>query len=642
MIERKVIYNATQEQFVQDVLTKQIADKMKSNYMELSGRTVSEPEFNSWDKSTGEVKDLLELSGLGDLHVSFEYQLPYNQERIDCFLFGKNRSGDAQVVLIELKQWQKVEATDINGNFVETYVGGGVRRVPHPSQQVEGYYNYLSGFVEIFEETDFGLFGCAYCHNYHKKPGEGLLDPHYSGCIEKYPIYTREDVVNLANRLKELLSEGSGFEVFNRFMQSPIRPSKKLLQSVSKILENADDFSLLNEQILARNAILHKIKRAEKNNEKSVIIVKGGPGTGKTVIAIHILAKIASEKKKKTIFFSSKSKPLLSAIQHLVGKESKLLFTNLNSFVPSRVDENQVDILIVDEAHRIGKTSNSQFTSSQHRTDMPQIEQLVRCAKTSIFFIDDHQNIRGVEVGSTTLVRETAKKLNCSIVEEELFSQFRCNGSDNYLDWVESVLGHGKNNRILKPQDNFDFKIFDSPTALYEEILKKNTEKDNSARLVAGFCWPWSSTLDSSGHLVNDVKIGDFEMPWETHDKIRPPAGYVKWFEWAYKPEGIKQVGCIYTAQGFEFDYVGVIIGPDLSYDSKLDSLVGNIGTNKDPVLKRDKLNFDKYVKNIYRVLLTRGMKGCYVYFVDKETRRYFEMQILKKNKEDPNTRGRF
>ena len=118
-------------------------------------------------------------------------------------------------------------------------------------------------------------------------------------------------------------------------------------------------------------------------------------------------------------------------------------------------------------------------------------------------------------------------------------------------------------------------------------------------------------------------------MPWETHDNITPPKGYVRWYEWAYKPEGINQVGCIYTAQGFEFDYIGVIVGRDLKYGRYNDMLVGNISGTKDPVLKRGTENFDDYVRNIYRVLMSRGMKGCYVYFVDKEVEDFFRSRMV-------------
>jgi uncharacterized protein len=628
MIDRQVIYDATQDDFFQDVRLNKLADRMKENFEENSGRKVGDSEYNSWVVSGDKIKNLLESSNLKDIYVSFEYQVPYTQKRIDCLLFGKDSSEKGIVVHIEMKQWQKVEALDIEGNFVETYTGGSNRKVAHPSQQVEGYHDYLIGFVEVFEEKALNLVGCSYCPNYRKDIGEGLFNPMYKSILEKYPIYTHDDVELLSKKLKELLSHGKGFEIFNKFMQSPIKPSKKLLESAAKIVDNASDFSLLNDQIFAKNVIMDKIKKAEKSDEKSVVIVKGGPGTGKTVIALHLLAELAA--KNKSLFFSSKSKSLIEAIKHKVNrKDAKLLFASLNPFIPSRVNENQLDVIIVDEAHRIGKTSNHQFTKPADRTDMPQVEQLIRCAKTSIFFIDDKQTIRFLEIGNTKLIKEAAEKYNCTIKEVELVSQFRCSGSDNYLDWLESVLGHSELKKTFDVnKDNFDFKIFNSPTELYETIKEKDSENGKTARLTAGFCWDWSKKLDVEGNLVNDVKIGNFEMPWETHGNIKSPEGFVKWYEWAYKPEGIKQVGCIYTAQGFEFDYVGVIVGEDLKYDKEKDCLVGNRDGTKDPILKRSKENFDNYVKNIYRVLMSRGMKGCYVYFVDKEVEKFFKSRL--------------
>ena len=225
---------------------------------------------------------------------------------------------------------------------------------------------------------------------------------------------------------------------------------------------------------------------------------------------------------------------------------------------------------------------------------------------------------------------EAAQKYDCNISEIELVSQFRCAGSDNYLEWLESVLDNKEENIIFDVnKDQFDFKVMESPESLYEIIKQKDSEKGKSARLTAGFCWDWSKDLDNNRDLIKDVKIGNFEMPWETHMNITsPPKGYVKWYEWAYKPEGIKQVGCIYTAQGFEFDYIGVIVGPDLKYDPLNDCLVGNPEGTRDPVLRRGMDKFDEYIKNIYRVLMSRGMSGCYVYFTDKEVENYFKSRM--------------
>jgi DUF2075 family protein/phage repressor protein C with HTH and peptisase S24 domain len=590
------------------------------------GRYVGQPEYNSWNNSCQHVKNLVDLAGLNDNMISLEYEVPYNTGRIDCLLFGRGQSGKAYAVLIELKQWSEVEELDDEDNFVETYTGGASRRVPHPAQQVEGYHNHLINFVQIFElDPDYDLFSCAYCHNYHKEENRGLFAPRYRPILEQFPVYTKEDVAVLADRLKILLAKGDGFEIFNRFMQSPIRPSRKLLDHVSSIIENKPVFSLLNEQLVAKNLIMSKVRKATRSKTKSVVIVHGGPGTGKTVIALNILAELA--KAGKTVFYGCKSQPFREALMNKLGRKGSLLVSNLSKFVPNKFKENELDVIIVDEAHRIEKTSNSQYTRKEDRTNMPQVEQLVRCAKTTVFFIDDKQNVRSREVGSTELIRSVAKKYSAECEGVELFSQFRCNGSNNYLTWIEDVFGYTNEKRVLRMEDNFDFKIVDSPEELRDFIKAHESNKPNSARMVAGYCWPWSDP-DSDGELVKDVVIGDFAMPWEAKDVPGLKRGTPRWYHWAFKTEAVDQVGCIYTAQGFEFDYVGVIIGSDLKYDKAGDRLVGNIEGSCDPTLTRGGDGFEQYVKNIYRVLMTRGMKGCYVYFVDKEVEAFFRSRV--------------
>jgi hypothetical protein len=199
------------------------------------------------------------------------------------------------------------------------------------------------------------------------------------------------------------------------------------------------------------------------------------------------------------------------------------------------------------------------------------------------------------------------------------------------MDWLEQILYNQNISAKFDPAE-FDFRVFNSPQDLYDEIVRKNTGKE-TARLTAGFCWPWSGELDENGNLIKDVKIGSFAMPWETKGTISPtPKGYVKWYEWAYKPEGIKQVGCIYTAQGFEFDYVGVIIGPDLYYNEEKNRIETCKAATRDPMLRHGGASFDDYVRNIYRVLMSRGMKGCYVYCCDEPLREYLKAQLNKSN----------
>jgi len=623
-----LIYQNNTKKFVEDVRNNAITDVMSSNFSARWNRNPGHRELVSWQNSLSRVRDLVEVAGLSDNMIALEYEVPYNQSRIDCLLFGCGGNNSENIVLIELKQWSDVKALADEGNFVETFIGGAEQVVPHPSQQVMGYHNYLKGFIAEFEnKPELVLFSCAYCHNYKRDWGTGLHAPIYTKIIEDFPIYTKEDVKPLAAKLKELLQAGKGFEIFNRFMQSPLKPSKKLLENVAKVIKNEVVFSLLNEQLVAKNLISSKVWKSQKKKTKSVVIVHGGPGTGKSLIAINVLAEAAQ--KGQQVFYGCKSKPFTEGLRELVGSDGAMLISNLYRFVPSKVKENQLDLVLIDEAHRIEKNSNHQFTRAEDRTDMPQVEQLIRCAKTSVFFIDDKQNVRSQEIGHSGLIVEFAKKYKCDLSEVTLHTQYRCMGSNNYLLWLESVLGYQNDQRMLSKNEVFDFQIFDSPQKLYGELAMHEAKKANSARIVAGFCWPWSKTLDADGQLVKDVKIGGFAMPWETHGQItRPPKGYVKWYEWAYRAEGFKQVGCIYTAQGFEFDYVGVIIGDDLKFDAESKKLIGNIEATKDPTLRKSKDNFELHVKNIYRTLLTRGMRGCYVYFTNKETENFFRSRM--------------
>lgn len=622
-----IIYSNSTKDFISDILENTLTDKMSENFQHRFGRHPGYSELMSWQNSMPYVRNLIDLAGLNDNMIALEYEVPFNQNRVDCLLFGKGTDSISNIVLIELKQWSSVRPLEDEGNFVETYTGGNDRIVAHPSQQAKGYHNYLKGFISEFENNPpLLLFSCAYCHNYSNDGEDGLFNPIYKTIISEYPLFIKEDVKVLADKIKRLLSKGDGFEIFNRFMRSPIQPSKKLLENVSKVVKNEVVFSLLNEQLVAKNLIWSKVRKSEKNKQKSVIIVHGGPGTGKSVIAINLLAEAAQKNKK--VFYGCKSKPFIEGLKKMVGKQGELLFSNLYRFLPSRIKENELDLLLIDEAHRIEKNSNFQYTKPEDRTDLPQINQLIMCAKTSVFFIDDKQNVRSQEIGSSELIHEAARKYNCNISEVTLETQFRCMGSNDYLLWLETTLGYKNEKRILSKNEIFDFKIFESPQAILDILNQKEAEKENSARMVAGFCWPWSKTLDSNGDLIKDVTINEFAMPWETHESITPPKGYVKWYEWAYKPQGVKQVGCIYTAQGFEFDYIGVIIGDDLIYDFQTDSLKTDITATQDPTLKKNKANFDLHVKNIYRTLLTRGMKGCYVYFTNKETERFFKSRI--------------
>jgi uncharacterized protein len=196
------------------------------------------------------------------------------------------------------------------------------------------------------------------------------------------------------------------------------------------------------------------------------------------------------------------------------------------------------------------------------------------------------------------------------------------------VSWVNNTLGIERTPHVMwNLPDEFDFRILPTPQALEEAIRAKLGEK-STARLAAGFCWPWSKPK-SDGTLEDDVVIGDYARPWNARsDSGSLAPGIPKESLWAYEGGGINQIGCVYTAQGFEFDYVGVIFGPDLIYVPESADWKGDKTKSYDTVVKRSGDRFTQMVKNTYRVLLTRGMKGCYVHFRDKNTENFIRSRI--------------
>ena len=657
MINR-VLYNEPQSVFINDVERNFVSQKMRHT-AEKAGIHSAENEIASWENNAPHIARLLTQCGAKDSYVTFEFLVPFSRKRIDCMIYGKGEDNSENVIHIELKQWSNktVGVAESDGNFtadenanrqpddviftVEAFTGHANRIVAHPSQQVKGYQGYLSNFIEVFSNHEVSLTGLAYCYNYTKNDTKNpsyLYDEKYAPLLSQYPTYAKDQFDELTKKLTGLLKNGAGLSIFNKVIDSPIRPSKKLLNEVSSMIEqgNTSAFSLLEDQIVARNIILDKIRPLLKKNgdfQKSVIIVKGGPGTGKTVIALLILAELSRH--QLGVQYATKSKPLLEGVRHQIRPNARILFQNVTSYVPASADENSVDVLLVDEAHRIQKSANNQYTKAENRTTLPQVDTIIRASKVTVFFIDDRQAIRGAEIGSAELIREAAKRWDAKVEECELTSQFRCNGSDNYMDWLEQVLYNKPITSSFQPED-FDLKIFTDPQSMYEALVEQNNKSGQTARLMAGFCWPWSTSV-VDGDLVKDVQIGDFAMPWETSDRVpytKLTKKYPKWFEWAYKPLGIEQVGCIYTAQGFEFDYAGVIIGGDLKYDPVSKQIITDKSACKDPVLRQNRqeatMTFDDYVRNIYRVLMSRGMKGCYIYAVDDNLSNYLNGLIAE------------
>lgn len=356
-----------------------------------------------------------------------------------------------------------------------------------------------------------------------------------------------------------------------------------------------------------------------------MLIIEGGPGTGKTVLALNLLVKLTSLGLLGK-YVSKNAAPRRVYETKLVGTITRTkfshMFTGSGSFIET--EPNLFDILIVDEAHRLNEKSGLYGNLGKN-----QIKELIDASKCTVFFIDEDQRVTLSDIGSKQAIRGFAEAKGALVEEYNLASQFRCSGSDGYLAWLDNVLGIRPTANDLLDRSDYELKVFDTAEALHEAIEARNSL--NKARVVAGYCWPWLSKKDP---MADDIVIGNYRRQWNLSQD-----GSL----WIIADKSIDQVGCIHTCQGLEVDYIGVIIGPDFIVRD------GQVITSPDQRDKHDKSirgykklskadpefakrETDLIIKNTYRTLMTRGMKGCYVYCTDQETAEYFRAGLAQRD----------
>lgn len=628
------LFSGNSNNFIALNLNNQIAAFLKQEFFKQFGYNPSNNEVMSWRNSLLRVALIFQSANLNDNGVFIEYQLPLSSKRIDVIVTGRDTYDKRNSVIIELKQWEKCSLSDLESDYLVTWVGGGNRSVLHPSIQVGNYKYYLQENCSAFYEGDspVNLHACSFLHNYNYYDSDPIFDERFKKALEKFPVYTADDTGELTAYLSNHLDRGQGMQILSDIENSKLRPSKKLLKQVSSSIKEklrgglqilgqhrtSKDYILLDEQLVVYDTVMSIVNKGLHDKQKYAIVVKGGAGTGKSVIALQLLADLTA--KGNNAHYATGSKSFTETLRRIVGDDS--LFKYFMSY--GNANTNEIDVLIMDEAHRIRERTGYPFRS----TGRLQIEDLLRASKVSVFFIDDFQSVRRGEIGSSEFIKEHAEAQNCKTFEYELEAQFRCGGSDGYLNWIDNTLHIRRTaNTLWKKDPNFEFKIFQTVESLEEAILEKS-KNGFSARLTAGFCWPWSNNLETDGSLVKDVKIGPFERPWNARDGMRGLQNGIPLSQfWAYDERGISQIGCVYTAQGFEFDFIGVIFGKDLKYSLDNSAWEGISENSYDSQLRNSE-NFLQLVKNTYRVLLSRGIKGCYVYFMDKETEYFFKSRI--------------
>ena len=554
-----------------------------------------------------------------DSGISIEYHIPQTSKRIDFLITGQNEKQEDQVIIIELKQWETAELTDKDA-VVKTRFQHGVAETSHPSYQAWSYCELLNQLNETVYNEDIKLNPCAYLHNYIED--KVIKNDFYRFYLDKAPVFLKQDKDKLNKFIKSFVKHGDKSNVMLRIENGKIKPSKSLADSLAKMLAGNPEFIMLDEQKIVFETAIQLAKDSSPSN-KNVLIVQGGPGTGKSVVAVNLLVHLIQKLELIAQYITKNAAPRAVYEAKLTGSMRKTAISNLFSGSGSfhSVDKNVFNVLLVDEAHRLNAKSGMFKNIGEN-----QVKEIIDAASLSVFFIDEDQKVTFSDIGSKEEIIKWATKANAKVHYHALESQFRCNGSDGYLAWLDHVLEIKETANTSLNELDYDFKVISNPNQLRDLIVEKN-KINNKARMVAGYCWNWVSKNNPEQY---DIVIDDFKAKWNlaTDGSL-----------WIQAPNSVSEVGCIHTCQGLELDYIGVIIGDDLIYeddqvktnpnkrartDKSLSGFKSLIKTNSELAYSQA----DAIIRNTYRTLMTRGMKGCYIYCTDEALQDYFKSML--------------
>lgn len=630
-----IVYQASKRQFIHDTFHDDIAFVLSQQYLRSTGRTPAPAEFKAWENSLFRIGEVLKDDTIpDDMGVALEYAVPQTAKRIDVLLTGEDEAGTPKLVIIELKQWSEARFSEKDG-IIWARRGGkaGETEGPHPSYQAWSYAALLNDFNTAVYEGGVALQPCAYLHNYPRR--DGVIDhPAYAPHLQRAPLFLKKEADQLRAFIRQHVRHGDKRQLLYLIEHGKIRPSKMLADSVAGLLQGKAEFVLVDDQKLVFETVLqadakahkptHKGPDQGKHPRKQVVIVQGGPGTGKTVVAVNLLAALL-QRQRNARYVSKNAAPRSVYAAKLTGTFKKTHIHNLFSGSGSFVEcpANTFDTLLVDEAHRLNEKSGLYGNLGEH-----QVKEVINAARCTVFFVDDDQRVTLADVGHSDELRHWARQLGAEVTELTLASQFRCSGSDGYLAWLDDVLNIRPTANTELDARDYDFKVLNSPTELHALIEDKN-RASNKARVVAGYCWGWPSKNDPSAF-----------------DIVMPEHGYRRQWNltqdgslWIMADESVAQVGCIHTCQGLEVDHVGVIIGPDLVYRdgriqtdpkarAKSDKSIRGLGAMMKRSPTEAQALADRIIKNTYRTLMTRGMKGCYVYCCDPALAQYLRTRL--------------
>nr|WSX49342.1 DUF2075 domain-containing protein [Streptomyces sp. NBC_00974] len=593
-----------------------LTEILAENFLHRHGYRPHSAEVRSWERSIPALTNALVEAGLGEVEMLLEYGLPLTSKRADAVLAGVHpTSGEPSYVVVELKQWS--EAHPEEDDPLRCRVPSYKDPVLNPIEQVRGYCDYLVSFNGALERNPGSVTGVAFLHNATEFGVSGLREVEEDN---RGRMFTGDQRGAFLDYLRSRLAPKQGASAADDLLQARVKPSMQLMAVAADEVRDREQFVLLDEQRLAYETVMAAVRKARRSKRKQVVVVTGGPGSGKSVIALSVLGDLY--RRGVPALHATGSQSFTKTMRKVAGArkpEVQRLFRYFNSFMDA--EPNDIDVLVCDEAHRLRKTSANRYTAAALRTGRPQVAELIDAARVPVFLLDQHQVVRPGEMGTVEQIRRAADEQEVDFTLVELDSQFRCGGSDAYLRWVTRLLALEDGGPISwEPDGKVRLLTVDSPQEL-EDFLDGKRAQGYGARLSAGYCWRWTTKVTPAmAALPADVVIGNWSKPWNLFGDRSllgaPPAPL-----WATDPAGFGQVGCVYTAQGFEYDWSGVIMGPDLVW--RTDRWVVDRTASKDPSFTKatPDEDVDRLIRNTYKVLLTRGMIGTVVYSTDPETR---------------------
>lgn len=619
-----IVYDGVKSDFLHSVEADTIALEVEQNILAKMGKHTAANEFLSWENSMQYMyKVMTDPEIPSDAGVAIEYNIPQTAKRVDFMISGYDAAGNPGMVIVELKQWSRLEKVENTETLVETYTGGALRKVVHPSYQAWSYAQLITDYNSAVQDRRVKLAPCVFLHNYFRKENDPLDDDRYEAYTSEAPAFTKGQVGDLRDFIKKCVKTGDKKEVLYMIDHGVIRPSKSLQNAIASMIEGNEEFIMIDEQRVVYEEIIKLSTRSMKDHKKRTVICTGGPGTGKSVIAVRLLAEL-TQRGQCVQYVSKNSAPRQVYAAKLKGKIKKSSVDNMfkGSGTFTEAGNNMVHTLLADEAHRLNEKSGMFHNKGEN-----QIREIIHAAGCSVFFIDESQRVTMDDIGSVAEIRKWAKEEGAEVTELELVSQFRCNGSNGYLAWIDDLLDIRETANYNLDGLDYEVRVCDDPAEVQRIIIEKNRES-NRARILAGYCWNWpKDTRKDSG--FHDIQIGDFSISWNLDDGQA----------FAISEDSVNEAGCIHTTQGLEFDYVGVIMGDDIRYengrvvtdftkraatDQSIKGLKKMYKERPEEALKRA----DEIIKNTYRTLMTRGMKGCYIYCTDPGMRDYIRYRV--------------